>query len=591
MGASALIRAKSAKLLRNRYGTAMLNKLLELYKLQDFRGVIAAFEANSLAIGSGSRAIFLTVGQSYYRLNNLEKAGPIYLRAALEDGAPNQEILQLAFSLLQKTNNIELATQAAKCLLNLQPRHQEAETFRRHFLPYLACFDEIRLLREAVLPSLVAEDAFSVSCELPLDHIGWCADEKINAKIHDPELPSFTSENRGLRSALPTSSGKIRVGYLSNDFSSEHATMILFRSVIEAHDRDRFEIHLFCYTPEDLRRRDNGFRAGLRNLVDVRDLEDSEAAERIRSCQLDILVDLKGHTAGARAGLVNRGLAPVQVAFLGFPGSGTGIDCDYVIGDHVVTPDSSRPYYHEKFCRLPDTYQPNDNIYRPRSPPMRRSDAGLPADKFVFASFNAVRKITPAVFDLWMRILKAAPDSVLWLLCGDSIARRNILRHSIESGVDVERIVFAAPTGQHAHIARLQSACLGLDTFPYNGHTTTSDKLWAGLPVVTVRGTNFASRVSESLLRAVGLEELVAEDFDDYVTLAVRLAHSPTELEGLRRKLLYNRTHTPLFDTQRYTRHLEDAFVMMAERCRRGDPPDHLDVPALPIAEESDTVR
>jgi predicted O-linked N-acetylglucosamine transferase (SPINDLY family) len=559
----------------------MLKKLVTLYSSQDFAGVVAIHEANPLVVKHGLQAL-LIVAQSYYRLNRPEKAGPIFLRAALAEGPPRRELLQIAFTLLQKSENIELAMQAATHLLAIEPRHQEAETFRRHFLPYLARFDEVRLMRESVLASLVAGDAFSIACELPLDHLGWCADEAVNARISDPKLLPFSATSRAQRHRLPTSQGKIRVGYLSNDFSTDHATMILFRAVIEAHDPAAFDIHLFCYTPEGLRRRDNGFRNRLRNLVDIGSLDDSQAVALIRSYRLDIVVDLKGHTFDARAGLLNQGLAPVQVAFLGFPGSGTGIDCDYVIGDRVVTPDSSKPHYHEKFCRLPDSYQPNDNVYRPLPQPMRRSDAGLPSDKFVFASFNAIRKVTPAVFDLWMHILKAVPESVLWTLCGDSTARRNILLHASRAGIAEERIVFAKNVEQKQHIARLQCASLGLDTFPYNGHTTTSDKLWAGLPVVTVRGKNFASRVSESLLQAVGLGELVAEDFDDYVKLAVRLAHSPAELEGLRRKLLSNRTRMPLFDTQRYTRHIESAFMTMAQRCRRGEAPDHFDVPALP---------
>ena len=245
-------------------------------------------------------------------------------------------------------------------------------------------------------------------------------------------------------------------------------------------------------------------------------------------------------------------------------------------------PDSSKPFYHEKFCRLPDTYQPNDNVYRPLPPPMRRSDAGLPDDRIVFASFNAVRKINLDMFRSWMRILAAVPESVLWIMCQDEAARKNLLDQARRAGIGAERIIFAAATGQEAHIARLQAASIGLDTSPYNGHTTTSDKLWAGLPVVTVRGNHFASRVSESLLNAVGLPELVAETIDDYVALAVRLAQSPAELAALRRKLRDNRFRMPLFDSERFTRHLESAYVAIAERCRRGDAPEHMDIPALP---------
>jgi len=215
---------------------------------------------------------------------------------------------------------------------------------------------------------------------------------------------------------------------------------------------------------------------------------------------------------------------------------------------------------------------------------MKRRDAGLPEDKIVFAAFNAVRKISPPLFEAWMRIVEAVPESVLWLLCSDPVAQANLLDHAARKGVAAERIVFAAALGPEMHVARLQAASIALDTFPYNGHTTTSDILWAGLPVVTLRGRNFASRVSESLLGAIGAEDLVAASLDDYVALAIRLANGPEELARLRKTLAFNRLKAPLFDTARYTRHLEMAFAAMARRCRSGQAPDHIDVPRLAVA-------
>jgi predicted O-linked N-acetylglucosamine transferase (SPINDLY family) len=454
--------------------------------------------------------------------------------------------------------------------------------FRRHYLPYYLMFDELDASNRQMLAALRDNDRFAILSELPLDNVSWCPDEKINAAIFDPAVKAFAPESRARRRRLQPPDGRVRVGYLSNDFSTYHATMVLFRSVLELHDSDRFDIRLFCYTAPNLVRIDQGFRAAQKNIIDIGHLDDAAAAELIRGHQLDLLVDLKGHTLESRNNLVNRGLAPVQAAFLGFPGSGTGIDCDYVIGDQVVTPDSSRPFYHEKLCRLPECYQPNDNVYRPLPPPTRRIDLDLPADKIVFASFNAVRKISPQVFDAWMRILNQVPDSVLWIMCKEPAARANLFAYAGRAGVAGERIIFTSSTGQDAHISRLQAASIGLDTFPYNGHTTTSDKLWAGLPVVAVGGTHFASRVSASLLNAVGLPELVAETVDDYVDLAVKLAGEPQMLADVRRKLIERRFSAPLFDTERFTRHLEAAFEAMAVRCRTGEAPDHLDIPALP---------
>lgn len=561
----------------------MAPSFLSLYQSGELTSVIDLYEADPNALEVGNAVGYLVVAQSYYKLNRPDDAAPLFLRAALAGPSPNQSLLELAFQLLRTANDFENGIEAARNLLALDPKHIEAATYIRHYLPYIALLDEIDISNRAAFAALSVGDPFALICERPLDNVTWCVDERINAMITDPRLPPFTPEDRVARRRLPPPAGKIRIGYLSNDFSTYHATMILFRAALEAHDRSRFDIYLFCYTAENLKLIDQGFRANRDDIVEIGHLDDDAAAALIRSYELDILVDLKGHTMMSRASLVNKGVAPVQAAFLGFPGSGSGIDCDYVISDRIVTPDSSMPYYHEKFCRLPDTYQPNDNIHRALPPPMRRSDAGLPEGKVVFASFNAVRKVSPLIFSLWMRILRSVPESVLWILCQNEIARRNLRHYAGLAGVDGARLIFASSTGQEAHIARLQAASIGLDSYPYNGHTTTSDKLWAGLPVITLRGGHFASRVSESLLRAIGMEELVAETPDDYVALAVNLARAPSELQAVREKLLRNRFTLPLFDTERFTRHLEDAFTIMAERCRHGEAPDHIGVPARPV--------
>ena len=327
---------------------------------------------------------------------------------------------------------------------------------------------------------------------------------------------------------------------------------------------------------------DKGMRKKYKNIVPIGHLSDDNAAKLIRKQGIDILVDLKGHTKGTRVDLINGGAAPIQVAFLGYPGSGTGIDCDYVISDPIVTPDSSIPHYHEKLCRLPECYQPNDDTHRALPPAMSRREAGLPETGVVFASFNAARKITPATARLWIKILGAVEDSVLWMMCDDIFAQENFLQYAGDRGIDRGRILFAGSVAYDQHVARLQAADIGLDTFPYNGHTTTSDKLWAGLPVVTMRGSHFASRVSESLLTALGLPELIAEDANGYVDLCVKLAREPQALRAIREKLVQNRFSAQLFDTERFARHLETAYEMMVKRARDGLDPDHLDVPALP---------
>ncbi len=409
-------------------------------------------------------------------------------------------------------------------------------------------------------------------------------DEAMQARPNADSLRLAAVPAAPARRAFSAPGGKIRIGYLSNDFY-DHATMRLFAPVLTMHDRAQFDVTLFCYTDPALRGwQETGFPAFVRRaIVRVDEIDDAGAAEAIAARGIDILVDLKGFAAGdARPGIVKRADAPVKAAYLGFAGSIHGADLDYAITDRFVTPDAAKPFYAEKLCRLPETYQPNDNRFRALPPPASRASLGLPENAFVLASFNTVRKITPETARLWARVLQAIPDSILWMICEEGQPRRNFTAYMHGLGIDPARIVFTGRASHAAHMARLQAADLGLDTFPCNGHTTTSDKLWAGLPVVTKKGRSFASRVSESLLGALGLSELVAEDEDGLVALCRALAEDRSRLAVIREKIADNRFTHPLFDTERFTRHLERAYEMMAERGRAGLAPDHIDVPPLP---------
>lgn len=415
--------------------------------------------------------------------------------------------------------------------------------------------------------------------ETPYSNLLHCADERLNrlavnnSAIPVPPRAGLTAERR----AMPHQwSDKIRIGYLSGDFASTHATMRLLRHVLECHDRQKFEITLYCYTPQSLIDADDGGRAAWGRIVSVRDLNDGEAAARIRADGIDILVDLKGHTGGSRAQILNFKTAPIQVAWLGFPGSTVNVDLDYIIADRFVIPIGSERHYHESVVRLPHCYQPNDPVHRPLPPAATRQSLGLPEESFVFASFNASRKITPQTLDLWAEILLYRPDSVLWVLIDSEIARQNSLARLHSRGITVDRIVFAANAEYPDHIARLQAADLGLDTFPYNGHTTTSDMLWAGLPVLTRKGTNFASRVSESLLAACGLEELVASDERSFVQMAVSASRSA--LAAARQKITSNRRSLPLFDSNDFCRDLEKAYEIMKDRAKINHKPGAIDL-------------
>lgn len=376
---------------------------------------------------------------------------------------------------------------------------------------------------------------------------------------------------------------KLRIGYLSSDYH-EHATMRLIEDVFALHDREAFDITLFCHTEPGQRywQQRNLPPDILFSMVHVGPLDDRAAAAEISARGIDILVDLKGHTMGARLGIVKRSDAPVKVTFLGFPGSVMGAGIDYAIADPVVTPDEAIPFFEEKLCRLPETYQPNGSLNRPLPSVASRASEGLPADAFVFASFNAIQKITPDVFRLWVRILKAVPGSVFWIFAERSEARAHLLNAFRAEDIADERIVFTGGIPYARHVARLGLADLGLDSFPYNGHTTTSDMLWAGLPVLTMKGHAFQARVSESLLGAARLDGLVADDPEDFVHRAVSLAASPDRIAMLKARIEENRFRAPLFDSERFTRHLERAYRLMADRAREGLLPTLIDVPALP---------
>lgn len=401
-----------------------------------------------------------------------------------------------------------------------------------------------------------------------------------------PELERACAERyaawktRGVAPAFPARTirgAKLRIGYLSADFH-EHATALLIAELIERHDRGRFEIVGCSYGPDDggpLRRR---LTTGFDRFLDLSAMTDDAAAQAIHRAEIDILVDLKGHTQGARPGIAARRPAPVQAQWLGYPGTTGSPAIDYVIADPVVAPDDHQRFYSERIVHLPDSYQPNDRK-RAVGPLPGRADCGLPGEGVVFCAFNAPYKIGPELFGRWCRILRRVPGSVLWLLEGPAEAAVNLRRAAVERGIAAERLIFAPRLPGPAHLARHRLAELFLDSSPVGAHTTASDALWAGLPVLTVPGRSFAGRVAASLLRAVGLPELAVPDWDAYEATARRLAETPVELAALKRRLEDARASAPLFDTDRFARSIEAAYLAMWEIHAAGGPPRGFTVP------------
>jgi predicted O-linked N-acetylglucosamine transferase (SPINDLY family) len=379
----------------------------------------------------------------------------------------------------------------------------------------------------------------------------------------------------------PAAKDRLRIGYLSANFQ-DHAVGHLTCGLFRAHDRRQVEVQLFSYGADNGGGYRETIRAGADRFTDLLGASDGEAAQAIRDAGIDILVDLMGWTQGARLAICAARPAPVQATFLGFPGSSGASFFDYGIVDHVVLPAAQADLWPEKPVFLPHAYQANNRDQPIAASGATRAAFGLPADQFVFASFNQPFKITAATFQSWMTILRAVHGSVLWLMHQNDAATRNLKAAAAKAGIAPERLVFSPSVPKPHHLERLALADLALDTLLYNGHTTTSDCLWAGLPVVAVLGRHFASRVSASLLRAIGLPELVAEDVEGYARLAIGLAQDRARLAGLRTRLSANRLSAPLFDTQRFARELEHAYRAMWERAVSGLPPAAIDLGASP---------
>lgn len=374
---------------------------------------------------------------------------------------------------------------------------------------------------------------------------------------------------------------KLKIGYLSSDFC-RHATALLMAELFERHDKTRFEIVAYSDAPDDqseLRRR---LRSAFDAFIDIRGMTGAEAAARINADQIDILVDLNGYTKGARTDIAARRPAPIQVSFVGFPGTMGADFIDYVIADPIVLPFDQQPYYSEKIVHLPHCYQPNDTKRLIADITPTRAGCGLPEKAFVFCSFNNSYKITPAFFDVWMRLLNAVQGAVLWLLDANSLVKDNLRREAAARGVDPDRLVFAPRLALPDHLARHRLADLFLDTLPYNAHTTASDALWAGLPVLTCAGATFAGRVAASLLHAAGLPELVTHSLAEYEAMGLRLAREPDLLQNLRHRLLGNRHSAPIFDIARYTRAYEAALNQMWETFTNGRDPQGFAIPPGP---------
>ena len=492
----------------------------------------------------------------------LAEARPNEARAAFEQALANRpDFPEAVYNLgnaRRELGDLSGAIAAYQNALRLRPDYDDAFSQLVHHRA-LACAwgdveaDQARLL-EMVRRGVRVPPFYLLSTPASASDQLICA-RQWTSPIKPPPKAVFAHDVAAAR-------GHIRLGYLSGDFH-QHATAQLMAELFELHNRDRFEVFAYSYGPDDHSPMRARLDRAFDRFVDIGALSHRDAAQRIHADGIDILVDLKGYTYHARPAISAYRPAPLQVSYLGYPATMGGDFIDYIIVDPIVVPESQQPFFSEKLVHLPGCYQVNDRRREVASASTSRGDCGLPESGLVFCSFNNSCKISPAFFDIWMRLLRAVPGSVLWLLEANELVKANLCSEAEKRGVKAERLVFAPRVGPAEHLGRHRHADLFLDTLPCNAHTTASDALWAGLPVLTCCGDTFAGRVAASLLTAVGMRELVAASLEEYELIALALARDPQRLIALRQKLAHHRDASSLFDPVKLTGNIEAAYARM----------------------------
>jgi predicted O-linked N-acetylglucosamine transferase (SPINDLY family) len=523
------------------------------------------------ALDASSRAVTLspdTVAFAGFKAQ-LETTGGMLKKArATLDGAlsrkPNSAALQFQLAgLLERENELERATRAYENVLRLDPGHGAALSQLVFLRQRTGDWHDLPALRRK-LHHAIAERAPLLSPFVLLSQPTTRAEQRLCAEAWTATL----SPSKPVGATM-LNTGRLRIGYLSSDFHT-HATAFLAAGLFEQHDRTRFEVVAYSTGPDDRSPMRERLVQGFDRFVDAAGWPPLRLADAIRNDAIDILVDLKGHTENAMPSVLALRPAPIQVHYLGYPGTLGGHVADYLIGDAVVTPPEHAGDYAETLALLPLSYQVNDRS-RPIGETPSRSELGLPRTAVVLCCFNAGYKFNPDVFDAWAKILAAVPEAVLWLLArpGDERWTSNMRREMVKRGIDARRLVFAYARPNAEYLALYREADLFLDTWPYNAHTTASDALWAGCPLVTVRGDTFASRVAASALTAVGLPELICDDVKRYVAKVVSLACDAETRARLRQYLRGPGRESALFDTAATTRAIEAAYFAMADQYRR----------------------
>ena len=560
-----------AILLKPDYAEAYSNRSLALICLKRFEDAIIGYDM-VIVINPDFDKAYFQKGNILQRLKHYEDAVISYEKA-IELNPDNAEAFFNRGNALRELKKYEDAIQSYEHAIALNPKGEgwlvecmhlkmficDWSTYALHCDQLASNFDCYKK-GSASFAVFALIDSPSIHKELATNHVA-----------HKYPFSQVLSDIQ-----KPKRGDKIRIGYYSTDFRN-HPMTHLIAELFELHDRSRFQIIAFSLGPDG---HEDGMRkrvaAAFDQFIDVTDKSDKEVALLSRELRVDIAVDLNGFTAGCRPGIFAMRAAPIQVNYMGFPGTMGAEYIDYILADPTLIPESSKSYYTEKIAYLPNSYQVNDSKRRIAEKMFTREELGLPKTGFVFYCFNNNFKITPYTFDRWMRIIQQVEGSVLWLFENNQFIAGNLQKEAERRGISKERLIFAKFMPPPLHLARQRLADLFLDTLPYNGHTTASDALWAGVPVLTCIGESFASRVAASLLNAIHLPELITKTYDEYEALAIELATHPEKLHDIKNRLAKNRLTTPLFDIKLFTHHIEAAYTEMYERYQADLSPEHL---------------
>jgi predicted O-linked N-acetylglucosamine transferase (SPINDLY family) len=549
------------------YAEVFSNRGITLHELKRFEEALASYDC-ALKVRPDYAEALSNRGVTLHELKRFEEALASYDRA-LKIRPDSAEVFSNRGVTLYELKRFEEALASYDRALAVKPDHAYA------FGGIAVCVNRLCDWRRTmdVADKVVAHVLEKKSIISPSTLLGYSGDPSLQLQcarnyVAD-RIPSLSPT---LWAGETWRHDKVRIAYLSADFH-QHAMAYLMAELFERHDRSRFEIIGVSFGVDDKREMRKRLVAAFDQFHDVCRKSDEAVAKLLHDLQIDIAIDLMGYTQDFRPGILAYRPAPIRASYLGFPGTMGAEFIDYIIADKTVAPFEHQAFYTEKIVHLPDCYQVNDTKRKIAERTPTRQEAGLPDKDFVFCCFNNNWKITPDIFSVWMRLLREVEGSVLWLLGDNEGAERNLRMEAQAWGIDPTRLVFASRLPPEDHLARHRVADLFLDTLPYNAHTTASDALRAGLPVVTRLGESFAGRVAASLLNAIGLPELVTHSVEDYETLALRLAKNPSLLQGYRNRLAKNRLTHPLFDTDRFRRHMEASYLQMWEIWQRGEQP------------------